>query len=38
MFRPVGYPEGRRDVRIAFAYADRCGISTLFERLVSVTP
>jgi aspartate/methionine/tyrosine aminotransferase len=38
MFRPVGDPEGRREVRIAFANADRTGIATLFERLDSFTP
>ncbi len=31
MFRPAGEPEGSRELRIAFANADRAGIATLFR-------
>ncbi len=33
MFVPEGDPNGRRQVRVAFANLDRAGIGTLFERL-----
>ncbi len=35
MFRPADDPAGGREVRIAFANADRAGIATLFERLAA---
>jgi aspartate/methionine/tyrosine aminotransferase len=37
MFRPDDDPAGGREVRIAFANADRAGIATLFERLAAFT-
>lgn len=33
MFRPSDDPAGRRELRIAFANADRAGIAELFRRL-----
>jgi aspartate/methionine/tyrosine aminotransferase len=36
MFRPPGDPEGPRELRIAFANADRDGIATLFARLAAL--
>jgi len=37
MFRPADDPAGAREMRIAFANIDRAGISTLMDRLQSVT-
>lgn len=37
MFRPAGDPAGARELRIAFANADRAGIAELFRRLAAVT-
>jgi aspartate/methionine/tyrosine aminotransferase len=36
MFTPEGSPEGARQMRIAFANADRAGIGALVERLAAV--
>ncbi|MCR8725570.1 aminotransferase [Frigidibacter sp. ROC022] len=36
MFRPATQPEGRQELRIAFANADRDGIAELFDRLAGV--
>jgi aspartate/methionine/tyrosine aminotransferase len=36
MFTPAGSPEGRRQMRIAFANVDRAGIGALVERLAGV--
>lgn len=38
MFRPAEDPAGAREVRIAFANADRAGIATLFARLAAFAP
>ena len=38
MFRPEGAPEGGREVRIAFANADRDGLGALFGRLAAWRP
>jgi aspartate/methionine/tyrosine aminotransferase len=38
MFQPPGSPEGRRQIRIAFANVDADGIATLFDRLRDWTP
>lgn len=38
MFRPADDPAGTREVRIAFANADRAGIATLFRRLADFAP
>lgn len=38
MFRPAGDAAGAREVRIAFANADRAGIATLFDRLSAFRP
>jgi aspartate/methionine/tyrosine aminotransferase len=38
MFRPVGSPEGRREIRIAFANIDATGIAELFHRLAAYRP
>ncbi|WP_282157930.1 aminotransferase [Shimia thalassica] len=36
MFTPTGDPDGKKQMRIAFANVDRAGIQTLFERLQGV--
>lgn len=36
MFTPEGSPEGKRQLRIAFANIDRAGIGALFDRLEAV--
>lgn len=36
MFRPADQPQGARELRIAFANADRTGIAELFRRLAGV--
>jgi aspartate/methionine/tyrosine aminotransferase len=38
MFRPADDPSGAREVRIAFANADRDGIAALFARLADFAP
>ncbi|TCP62019.1 aspartate/methionine/tyrosine aminotransferase [Rhodovulum bhavnagarense] len=38
MFRPPAEMQGRDEVRIAFANADRAGLATLFERLGAFCP
>jgi aspartate/methionine/tyrosine aminotransferase len=38
MFRPADDPQGARELRIAFANADRAGIATLFARLAAFAP
>jgi aspartate/methionine/tyrosine aminotransferase len=38
MFRPPDDPAGGREVRIAFANADRAGLDTLFHRLADFAP
>ena len=38
MFQPESHPEGRRQIRIAFANVDRDGISSLFNRLADFKP
>lgn len=38
MFMPDEAPEGRKQLRIAFANIDRAGIKVLFDRLVSYQP
>jgi len=38
MFRPAGDPNGRRELRIAFANIDVPGIGELFSRLAALTP
>ena len=38
MFQPTGSPEGRRQIRIAFANIDAEGITTLFARLAGWHP
>ncbi len=38
MFQPEGSPEGRRQIRIAFANIDRVGIAELFRRLATFHP
>ncbi len=38
MFQPEGSPEGRRQIRIAFANIDRVGIAELFRRLAAFHP
>jgi aspartate/methionine/tyrosine aminotransferase len=37
MFQPAGDADGKRQLRIAFANIDSAGISTLFDRLKSLT-
>ncbi len=38
MFQPEGSPEGKRQIRIAFANIDRAGIDELFKRLAAFHP
>ncbi|MGQ0567005.1 MAG: aminotransferase [Gemmobacter sp.] len=38
MFQPAAHPEGARQLRIAFANADRAGITEMFNRLKAFRP
>lgn len=38
MFAPPGDANGRRQLRTAFADADRAGVATLFDRLAGFRP
>ena len=38
MFQPTGAPEGKRQIRIAFANVDAAGITEMFDRLSSFRP
>jgi len=37
MFQPAGSPEGKRQIRIAFANVDAEGIAEMFRRLAALT-
>ncbi len=38
MFQPPGSPDGRRQLRIAFANVDGAGITEMFHRLAAFRP